>query len=207
MDQARVHCERLLDTVDWVLNQGGISLTEVEALAVSAGPGSFTGLRVGVAAWKGLALAGNLPLVPVPTLDAMARLVPSSQQVVCPVLDAKMGEVFGAVYEVRGETFTKTRADCVGVIEDLLAGLPENVLFLGDGSVRYRERIVEWMPGAVFAPAHCSVPRAAAVAEQARRLLREGVSSNAADVSPVYLRRSQAEEALSNNSGGPVANG
>ena len=113
-DRHKLHAERLLESVDWVLNAAACSLQEVSCLAATAGPGSFTGLRVGLATWKGLALALGLPLVAVPTLDAMARLATVREGVVVPLLDARMKEVFGAVYRLNPDYLSVLFTDPLG---------------------------------------------------------------------------------------------
>ena len=190
VDCGRSHAERMLATVDWVLSEAGVTLRDVDALAVSAGPGSFTGLRVGVATWKGLALAADLPLIAVPTLDALARVVPIDTGLVCPLLDAKMGEVFGAVYEVCRGAAAKVREDMAAPVEMLLAELTGAVYLIGEGATRYRQRIEAALPEAVFVP---GTPRASAVAAEAQAMYSRGCPSDAEKVAPVYLRKSQAE--------------
>jgi tRNA threonylcarbamoyladenosine biosynthesis protein TsaB len=149
-----------------------------------------------VAAWKGLALGRRLPLLGVPTLDALTRVLPPHDGVVCALLDARMHEVFGAAYRFRGGARTKLIPDRVAPVEAVLAELPDGpVLFLGDGASLYENVIRERVPGAVFAPPHLSVPRASAVAAEAFDLLAAGATADAAAVSPVYLRKSQPEEA------------
>ena len=207
----RSHSERLIDTVDWVLAEAGLKIEDMDALAVSVGPGSFTGVRVGVATWKGLALGARLPLAPVPTLDAMTRLGAFREGLLCPLLDARMREVFGAVYRFTNGRREKLTADRVCPVDLLLDDIDTvcqqfvsvrqtvtttncgDAIFLGNGAELYRERILERRPGAAFAPAICSVPRASAVAAEARALIEQGVCTDAALVSPVYLRKSQAE--------------
>jgi tRNA threonylcarbamoyladenosine biosynthesis protein TsaB len=191
----RKHSERLLDTVAWVLNEAGLTLEAVDLLAVSAGPGSFTGLRIGVAAWKGLALGRRLPLVGVPTLDAMSRLPGMRDGVLCVLLDAKMHEVFGAAYEFRAGERVKVMEDRVGPVEAVIEELEGPALFLGDGALLYREAIERRWPESTFAPAWASVPRASAVAAEARHRLRLGAGTDPGAVNPVYLRKSQPEEA------------
>jgi len=195
VDCGRAHAERLLATVDWVLNEAKLRLGDVDLLAISSGPGSFTGLRVGVATWKGLALGADLPLVAVPTLDAFAGVNPLFDGMLCPLLDAKMGEVFGAVYRFKAGQRTKIAPDRVCAVGPILEDLGGTVHFLGDGAERYRETIREALPDAVFVSGPTSVPRASAVAEEAREMLARGCSTDAAAVAPVYLRKSQAEEA------------
>lgn len=189
----RLHSERLIATIDWVLSEAGLSLDDVNALAVSIGPGSFTGLRIGAATWKGLAFAKKLPLVGVPTLDAMTRLGCHYDAVVSAVLDARMKEVFGAVYRFTQGQRRKLTQDRVCPVEALLQGLDGPVHIVGNAAVVYRERILLCLPDAVFAPGFASVPRASAVAAEALALLAAGAPSDAAQVAPVYLRPSQAE--------------
>jgi tRNA threonylcarbamoyladenosine biosynthesis protein TsaB len=195
VDCGRAHAERLLSTVDWVLAEAGIGLRDIDMLAISAGPGSFTGLRVGVATWKGLALGAGLPLVAVPTLDALARVHPLYEGTLCPLLDAKMGEVFGAVYRFDAGRRRKSTADLVRPVKAILETLEGTVHFLGDGALRYWETISGVLPDAVIVVGPTSVPRASVVAEEAREMLSRGCGTDPAAVTPVYLRKSQAEEA------------
>lgn len=195
VEGAKKHSERLLETVDWLLGETGCKLNEIDLLAVSQGPGSFTGLRIGVAAWKGLAAGAGLSLVGVSSLDAMARLVEVRDGCVCPLLDAKMQEVYGAVYRFEDGSREKVQPDTVCPVEDLLDGLPGKVLFLGEGAEVYRDRIEDVLPEAAFASAACSFPRASAVAAEALHAVAGGAPCDPELVRPVYLRKSQAEEA------------
>ncbi len=190
----RAHSERLLTTVDWVLEEAGLKLADLDALAISVGPGSFTGIRVGTATWKGLALGARLPLIPVPTLDAMSHLGAFQSGLVCTMLDAKMREVFAAAYRFDNGKRTKLTKDWVCKVETFLEELDGPALFLGDGAVRYRERIVAASPKAAFASEICGLPRASTVAIEAADLVARGVCTDPAAVTPVYLRKSQAEE-------------
>jgi len=194
VDCGRAHSERLLATVDWVLNEAKQRLEDVEVLAIAIGPGSFTGLRVGAATWKGLAAANALPLVAVPTLDAMTRLSAFHDALVCPLLDARMGEVFGAVYRFEQGVRSTLRPDRVAPVEAVLEGIDEPLTLLGDGIARYRERVLAVQPSARILPERYWGPRASAVAAEALELLDNGVEMDPALAVPVYLRKSQAEE-------------
>lgn len=200
----RKHAERLMATVGFVLSEAGVALRDVDALAIANGPGSFTGLRVGVATWKGLALARGpleppLPLVAVPTLDAMTRLsAPVPGAVVCPMLDARMREVFAAAYRFGPGGRAKLLDDGVAAVEAFLEQLTPllddaPVLFTGDGAALYRDRIAAVLPDALFAEPPCDMPRASAVGLEAHAMLAAGCPHDADAVSPVYLRKSQAE--------------
>ena len=193
VDAGRRHSERLLETIQWLLAEATLSLSDIEILAISTGPGSFTGLRVGVATFKGLAAGLRLPLVGVPTLDAMSRLLPIPDATVCPVLDARMKEVFAAAYTYSGPDRRKIVEDKVCAIEAFVELLPAPAWFLGQGATLYASRIRNVMPEARFAPATHNMPRAAAVASEAVTRLDEGDPGDAARVAPVYLRKAQAE--------------
>lgn len=196
VDCGRGHSERLLECVNWTLREAGLQFDDVDALAVSVGPGSFTGVRIGVSAFKGLALARRLPLIPVSTMDALARCAGPCDGLVCPLLDAKMKEVYGALYRQTGSDLEKLKQDAVAPVEFFLEGLEQNeVLFLGDGATLYETRIREALPHARFLPRHLLIPRASAVAAAALDILSAGADNDAALVEPVYLRASQAEQA------------
>ncbi len=196
----RRHAERLLGTIEFVMEEAGLAWSSVDALAIPVGPGSFTGLRIGIATFKGLAFAHGLPLVGVPTLHAMARIPHLGQGLVCPMLDARMKEVFAALFRCEDgdasclaepavlpvETFLTDPAHC-----DILA--EESVLFLGDGARCYEEDIRGKLATARFGPAMNDSPRAWAVAMEAMARLSAGEECGAAQVNPVYLRLSQAE--------------
>lgn len=190
----RAHSERLLATVDWVIREASVTLRDVDLLAISIGPGSFTGVRIGIATWKGLALGTGKPLAGVPTLDAMSRLPGCEDGCVCPLLDARMGEVFGAVYRFRSGAREKIVADSVCPVERLLEEAPETALFVGNGAGLYRDRILARRPCAVFAGPLHSTPRASAIAMEAAALVAHGCETDPGKVVPIYLRKSQAEE-------------
>lgn len=194
VNSPRLHSERLLATVDWVLNEAQLGIEQIDALAIAIGPGSFTGLRIGASTWKGLAYAAQKPLVAVPTLDALSRLAGGFEGTVAVALDARMQEVFGAIYQFSAGTRTTLRAEAVLPMTELLAGLHGRVLCLGDGFVAYSDAAMAALPEATFLPPHLNTPRAAAVAAEANALLDAGANADAALVSPVYLRASQAEQ-------------
>ncbi len=196
IDRHRLHSEKLISTVDWILGESGVSLPDLDCLAVSIGPGSFTGLRIGAAAFKGLAYACSLPLLGVPTLDALARLPMAAEGCVVPLLDARMGEVFGSVCLMRGGVREKLCADMAAPVGEVMARVPEDagtVLVLGDGADRYAGEIRGLCPRAQVCPGGLSSPRATGVAAEALHLLGCAPATDPALVNPVYLRASQAE--------------
>jgi len=190
----RRHSERLLENVEWLLTESGRTLTRVDYLAISSGPGSFTGLRVGVATWKGLASGAGLPLVAVPTLDAMSLLSPPWTGDLCVLLDARMNEVFGAVYRFEAGRRETVKEPAVGPVTDFLDDLPAGTLFLGDGAALYQKAILEGVPEGWFAAPHNSIPRASAVAAEAVELVLGGASTKAEHATPIYLRKPKADK-------------
>ncbi|MCH7958584.1 MAG: tRNA (adenosine(37)-N6)-threonylcarbamoyltransferase complex dimerization subunit type 1 TsaB [Candidatus Hydrogenedentes bacterium] len=191
----RRHCERLLDTMDRLLDEAGMTLSEVELLAISKGPGSFTGLRVGLATWKGLALGSGIPLVGVSTLDAMTHSISMDNGTLCVLLDARMDEVFAAVYHYRDGTRTPLLAECVGPVETMFEHCEEQTVFMGDGATRYRDQITSWRADVSIAEDSIHAPQASGVAAEAWARAAKGFTDEATSIAPVYLRRSQAEEA------------
>lgn len=191
----RAHSERLLATVDWVLKEAGVNLSDVEVYAVSVGPGSFTGLRIGVAAFKGLALAHTRPLIGISTLPAMAQSSGIQNGTVCPLLDARMKEVFGAVYSYASGVRSEVVPMQAAPIDTILNQSPKDTLFIGAGSHLYADEIRAALPGAAFGHSGLNHPRAAAVAAEALVALANGAPTDPANVAPIYLRGSQAEEA------------
>jgi len=187
LDVSVTHSERLLAAVDRVLADARWAPRDLEGLAVSIGPGSFTGLRIGVSTAKGLALALGLPIAAVPTLDAMAAAVPWAALPVCPVLQARRGEVYVSRYRREGDGLRR-EWDYLALAPGELAGrLVEPTLLVGDGAAGVDSPHVRHLP------APCRVPSPACVAVLGRERLRLGDSVGAAELAPLYLRPSQAE--------------
>lgn len=197
----RLHSERLIPTIDWLLSEAHVTLADIDLLAVSIGPGSFTGLRIGAATWKGLALANQLPLIGVPTLDALTRLSAFPPPgYLAAVLDARMKEVFAAVYHYEDGVRREVIAPCACAPEALIAQIeqlpdfsPQALGLVGDGATLYGDRFRAQWPAAMLAEATLGIPRASAVAQEALALHAAGVSTDGGEVNPVYLRKSQAE--------------
>lgn len=184
-----------LAAIDRLFEESGRGTSGVTHVAVSAGPGSFTGLRVGMAAAKGFCFGWGLPIVPVPTLHALASRFPAKEVAVCPVLDAKKKEVYAGVFRWQGGECLRAAPDAA-VPPDVLPGwFPEGkVFFCGDGTIPYgelfRARLGE---RALFPPPGEGLPRASAVGFLAERMVRRGETGEARTVVPAYLRFSEAE--------------
>jgi tRNA threonylcarbamoyladenosine biosynthesis protein TsaB len=192
----RTHSQTLLPMLDEIVKMVELDLETVDAIAVSGGPGSFTGLRIGSATGKGLGLALKKPLVSVPTVDAMAYNLYGSAYRVCPVMDARRNQVYTGIYDNR-DGFSVIKEQCamdIGELVEELNAAGEKVVFLGDGVPVYKKHIEEKiMIPFLFAPTHLNRQRAAAVAALGAWYYKEGKTLTAAEHSPVYLRKPQAE--------------
>ena len=192
----RTHSQTLLPMLDEIVKMVDLDLGTIDAIAVSGGPGSFTGLRIGSATGKGLGLALKKPLISVPTVDAMAYNLYGSAYTVCPIMDARRNQVYTGIYDNR-TGFSVIKEQCAMDIEELaeeLNAAGQKVIFLGDGVPVYKKQIQQKMTVPfLFAPAHLNRQRAAAVADLGCKYYEEGKTLTAAEHAPVYLRKPQAE--------------
>ena len=193
----KTHSQTLLPMLDEILTMTEANLDEIDAIAIAAGPGSFTGLRIGSATAKGLAMAVEKPIVSVPTCHALAYNLWGTEGVVCPIMDARRNQVYTAVYEfVDGKMNCLNEQSAMDIDEliRLLDGLGRKVTFTGDGVPVFKDIISEKLNvECLFAPAHMNRQRAAAVATLGMEYFKDGIFEDAAEHKPVYLRKSQAE--------------
>lgn len=192
----KTHSQTLLPMLDEVVKMLDFDLNTIDAIAVSGGPGSFTGLRIGSATAKGLGLALGKPLIHVPTVDALAYNLYGAKGLICPIMDARRNQVYTGIYryEEKFEVENEQMAVDVQELITLLNGRGEKVIFLGDGVPVYKEQLLEGLKVPVcFAPAHMNRQRAASVGTLGMEYLVAGRTENAADHKPDYLRVSQAE--------------
>lgn len=190
------HSQTLMVMAEDLLKQCGRTNRDVGAVAVAAGPGSFTGVRIGVAAAKGFAWGGELPCCGVSTLEAMALGFGAWQGYVCPVMDARRNQVYNTLFHVNCGECTRIREDRAISLQNLgedLQNLSEPIFLVGDGSVLCYNTLSEKVPGLVMPAEHRMHQRGAGVALAAEKLLREGKSCSGAELVPNYLRLSQAE--------------
>ncbi|MCE5263174.1 MAG: tRNA (adenosine(37)-N6)-threonylcarbamoyltransferase complex dimerization subunit type 1 TsaB [Deltaproteobacteria bacterium] len=200
----RHHAELLLPALQKLLALSGIAMEQVDLLACTSGPGSFTGVRMGVSTVKGLALALEKPIVGVSTLETLAMNAPPAQGLVCALLDARREQVYAGVYRTGFDGFPEAVApERLTDIAQLLAGLPvDRVDFIGDGALRYRDRIVGSHTGRCV-PDGSGFHRLQASAAGLiglRRYSRCG-GEDPLTFSPKYLRLSEAEARLEGSAG------
>ena len=199
IDYKKTHSQTLLPMIAEIKDMIQLDLESLDAIAVSGGPGSFTGLRIGSATAKGLGLALNKPLIHVPTLDAMAYQIFGTQGLICAMLDARKENVFTGVYR-NTDTFEIVKPAFHASIHELasvLNELGEPVILTGDGAAAYGAKLQELCTVSVrIAPLFAARARAGAVAALGMIYLQEGKIETAAEHAPDYLRVSQAERQL-----------
>lgn len=187
------HSQSMLPMVEEAYLHTGLSVDKTDYFACVTGPGSFTGVRIGVSTVKALAQVGNKPCVMVDALESMANGVRYFGGILCPIQDARAGQVYGAAFE--GTTMERLLPDEPLILEEYLekvAAYGKKMLFLGDGMPVHREKIGAMLGNkAVFAPAQLSYLRPAAAAELAWNRIEEAVSY--LELQPLYLRAPSAE--------------
>lgn len=188
------HSERLLPTIDRMLQDAGLGLGAVQGIAVSIGPGSFTGLRIGLSTAKGLAYATGIPVVSVATLEALAWTVPSCRWPICPVLDARKQEVYTALFQHDPAGLVRLMEDVALAPEALCDKIRKPTLFLGDGLGSYGDLFRRRLGGKFLVPPPVSRgARPACVAGLGRLRLLRGEREALDGLVPRYLRPSEAE--------------
>lgn len=200
----KTHSQTLLPMLQEICRMVTLDLDTVDAIAVAAGPGSFTGLRIGSATAKGLAFAMKKPIVPVPTVDGLAYQMYGARDLVCPIMDARRNQVYTGIYEFIPDQDGRSSYDmrvikkqCAVPFDEIAESLNEydrNVIFLGDGVPVFQERMAQVLrvPYAT-APLHRARQSAAAIAALGSLYYRQGKAVDGAVFTPEYLRLSQAE--------------
>ncbi len=193
----KTHSQTLLPMLDELVQMIELDLNTLDAIAVAAGPGSFTGLRIGAATAKGLGLALDKPLIAIPTVEGLAYNLYDTKGVICPLMDARRSQVYTGIYRFREHKLQAIQEQCTVAIEEILEkvnGLGEEVIFMGDGVGVFTEIIGEKIQVPyTFAPSHLNKQRASAVAALGLQYYKDGKIQTAAEHKPDYLRVSQAE--------------
>ena len=191
----KTHSQRIMPMIEQMLYQAEIELSDIDCFAAAAGPGSFTGVRIGVATVKALAHAAGKPCVAVSTLQALANNVACFDGIICPIMDARRNQVYNALF--KGESMKRITEDRAISIDDLLSELKETegkIIFNGDGVAVFADKIKEELgERAVFARRMQMMNLAASVAEIGCDMLERGETIEYTELSPQYLRLSQAE--------------
>lgn len=197
INHKKTHSQTLLPMLDEIVRSTGLKLQDVDAIAVSAGPGSFTGLRIGSATAKGLALALEKPIVAVPTLDSLAFNLYGTNRIICPMTDARRNRVYTGLYEFIKDSFNVVLSQMVMPVEEIISkinAIGRDAIFLGDGVPVYKEMIEKLAEvDYTFAPVHMNRQRAGSVGALGIELYKNNIIQTAAEHQPVYLSLSQAE--------------
>lgn len=191
------HSETIMPMLEHLKTLIGLELNTLDAIAVTSGPGSFTGLRIGVTTAKALALALNIPVVGVPTLDVMAYALRHTSYKICPIMDARRNQVYTALYRWENKDLLRL-SEYQGIdLDQLLSELSsqnEKVIFLGDAVWQYQSHIEDKLGDkAEFVPSYMNLQRAGILVELAGQEFQKGHAVPASDFVPMYLRKSQAE--------------
>lgn len=198
VNRSLTHSQTLLPMVQEMLKNAALSLSDIGAIAVAAGPGSFTGVRIGVAAVKGLAFGTDVPCVPVSTLAAMARMwegMPFCGEIVA-VMDARCQQVYTARFRCDNGTITRKTPDealPVQTVCERLADVTDPILLIGDGAALCYGLWKETLPNLQLAPPSLRMQDAVGVAKEAEYVLEAGGAVSAEALQPTYLRLPQAE--------------
>ena len=188
------HSERLLVEIDHIITRTGLTINDIDVFAAAIGPGSFTGLRVGLSTIKGLVYATGKKLVSVPTLEAFAWNLPYSIYQICPLLDARKREVYAAIFRWSEDKFIKVFDEQPLKIDSLLEKISEPTIFLGEGSLIYKSSITDRLAEkAIFAPPQLMVPSPSNVAYLGMIKAVRGDFDDPVRTVPLYLRKSEAE--------------
>ncbi|MCR5748504.1 MAG: tRNA (adenosine(37)-N6)-threonylcarbamoyltransferase complex dimerization subunit type 1 TsaB [Lachnospiraceae bacterium] len=191
------HSETLMPMVDKVINASGISLKDMDLIAVAEGPGSFTGLRIGAATAKGLAESVGCPLIGVPTVDALAQNISLFSGLIVPLMDARRNETYTGLYTFEKDELKVLRPQCAVPLVEILEDINSrgiDTVFLGDGVEVFKDKIEEIcsVPH-IYSPVSVRLQRASSVAVLAEKRYKAGETGDPAGFTPVYLRVSQAE--------------
>ncbi len=193
----KTHSQTLMPMIAEICRMTELQMDTIDAIAVAGGPGSFTGLRIGSAAVKGMAEALGKPVVSVPTVDALAMNLFGCHDLIVPLMDARRNETYSGIYTFEGEELRVLKEQSAVPLEIMIAAVNEMdkpAVFLGDGVPVFKKQLSEQVKVPfIFAPASCNRQRAACVAVLAMKYFAGGKAEDAAEHAPEYLRVSQAE--------------
>lgn len=193
------HSERLMVMIDWLLKEAGVEKRDLEAISVSTGPGSFTSLRIGLGIAKGMAYSLGIKISGVSSLDTLASGIQGTERNVCPMIDAKRGEVYAKILK-KDMKRTEVLEEGIISIEELCNHITRDTVFLGEGAKLYRDKISETIPGhAHFTNDVLDLPRASNMCLISYEKLIKGVEDNVFIITPNYIRKSYAESNLKKN--------
>lgn len=190
------HAQILMPIIDELFKSTGMSISDVDGFVASKGPGSFTGLRIGLATIKGLCQGSKKPFVTVSTLDSLAYNLAYTDGIICPILDALRDNVYTALFNFNDNKLNRI-SDYMNVsLDELISILKEkncNISFVGDEALKFKERLLSQLPNANYAPVHLNLAKASSMGELGLKSLLSGIEDDIYSSVPMYLRKPQAE--------------
>lgn len=198
LNNKREHSIVLMPMIEDLLKDCNLTIDDIDGYVVSKGPGSFTGLRIGMATVKGLSFGSGKPYVSISSLDALAYSLISFDGLICPIMDALRDNVYTAVYSYINSSLVPILEPTSMNIDELtnfIKSQDSPVIFTGDAVCKYREFILDNIPNARFAPNHLSIVRASSIGELGLNLLKNNIQDDP-NSAPVYLKKPQAEREL-----------
>lgn len=190
----KTHAVLIIEMIQRVITKSALKLSQIDGFAVGRGPGSFTGLRIGIATVKALAVSLEKPVAGVSDLEALAAQAGSSAEWVCPLMDARKGEVYCSNYRIRNGTLQRVSAVRVAAIDEVLEDVSVPSVFIGGGASLYREKIIERLGSqAVFVPPEQNIIRASTIGRLSLDRLKRGDGDDISRLVPEYIRKSDAE--------------
>lgn len=214
LNDKKEHSVILMSIIENLLNVNNLSIDDIDGYVVSKGPGSFTGLRIGMATIKGLSFGSNKPYVSVSSLDALALSVSNFDGLICPIMDALRNSVYTALYKGNSICVNSVSNDTTSIsnsklpvsleklidysafdlseLVDIIKSKGEKVIFIGDGVDKYKDYLIENCPNCYFPPNHLNLVRASSLGEIGGALLLNGIFDDP-NSTPFYLKKSQAE--------------
>lgn len=195
LNNKKEHSVILMTIIEDLIKFNKLTIQDIDGYIVSKGPGSFTGLRIGMATIKGLSFGSNKPYVSVSSLDALAYSVANFDGIICPIMDALRNSVYTALYKFENNNLEKIADYSALDLDELISLIKEKnekVIFIGDGLDKYKDYLKENCPNCYFPPAHLNIVRASSLCELGSRLLEAGEYDDT-NSGPIYLKKSQAE--------------
>jgi len=194
IDREETHSKHLMDMIKAVMTMAGLNFSDLDGFAVTRGPGSFTGLRIGISTIKGLVVASEKPVVGISSLETLAFQVSYSRDLICPILDARKGEVYFSRYRFLNGHLKKQTKERVAPPDKAVDDLNESCLFVGNGALLYKEMILEKMGEfASFAPMIQNTIRALTIAYLSMAKFENNDTDDIEKILPNYIRKSDAE--------------
>lgn len=197
LSHKKTHSEKLMPLIEELMRELDIKLQDIDVIAVSEGPGSYTGLRIGAAIAKSMAFAANIPIVNIPTIKSLAGNIYDADKLIVPIMDAKAGRVYTGIYKWENDNLVAVKEQFPCNLDELIALLnkcDESVIFNGDGSVNYKNEIVKkFNRKPLFAPSKFNYLNASTLSYIGYRMAEIGDTVSASEFNPQYLRLSQAE--------------